>query len=142
MDRMDKLIVCETDKGNYAVRPLNWAGIWCDNGKIKECGLNHIAIFHYKEDAEWYAETKNSEEKGLLLKLPCKVGDVVFTTCGTKIETEEVIEIRLRKNDKSEFVYQYLINGGYAYFEEDDIGKDVFFTYEEAEKKRVERFGE
>ena len=27
------------------------------------------------------------------------------------------------------------------HFDEDDIGKNVFFTYEEAEKKRVERFG-
>ena len=75
---MERLIVCETDKGNYAVRPYSWAGIWNTEGKIKESGLNHIAVFHYKEDAEWYADTKNAEEQGMLLRLPCKVGDTAY----------------------------------------------------------------
>lgn len=78
MERLDKIIVCETDKGNYAVRPLNWAGYWDKDGKIKECGLNHIAVFHYKEDAEWYAETKNAEEQGLLLRLPVAIGGTIY----------------------------------------------------------------
>jgi hypothetical protein len=75
---MERLIVYETDKGNYAVRPEQWAGIIDKNGKIKECGLNHIAIFHYKKDAEWYADAKNAEEQGLLLRLPCKDGDTAY----------------------------------------------------------------
>lgn len=75
---MERLIVCETDKGNYAVRPSHWAGIWNAEGKIRERGLNHTAVFHYKEDADWYAKTKNLEEQGKLLRLPCKVGDTVY----------------------------------------------------------------
>lgn len=76
------------------------------------------------------------------VRFPCNVGDTVFTTYSNKVEVEEVIEIRIYKNDRAEFIYQYLINGGYVYFDEDDISKNVFFTYEEAEKKRVERFGQ
>lgn len=76
------------------------------------------------------------------VRFPCNVGDTVFTTYSNKVEVEEVIEIRIYKNDRTEFIYQYLINGGYVYFDEDDIGKNVFFTYEEAEKKRIERFGQ
>ena len=69
------------------------------------------------------------------VRFPCNVGDTVFTTYSNKVEVEEVIEIRIYKNDRAEFIYQYLINGGYVYFDEDDIGKNVFFTYEEAEKE-------
>jgi hypothetical protein len=69
------------------------------------------------------------------VRFPCNVGDTVFTTYSNKVEVEEVVEIRIYKNDRAEFIYQYLINGGYVYFDEDDIGKNVFFTYEEAEKE-------
>ena len=75
------------------------------------------------------------------VRFPCNVGDTVFTTYSNKVEVEEVIEIRIYKNDRAEFIYQYLTCGGYVYFDENDIGKNVFFTYEEAKKKRIERFG-
>ena len=48
---MDKLIICETDRGRYAVRPMSWAGIWNEKGKIQE-SLNHLALFIEEEDAE------------------------------------------------------------------------------------------
>lgn len=80
---MERLIVYETDKGNYAVRPEQWTGIIDKNGRIKECGLNHTAIFHYKKDAEWYADAKNAEEQGLLLRLPVPCGEWVYSAeCG------------------------------------------------------------
>lgn len=69
------------------------------------------------------------------VRFPCNVGDTVFTTYSNKVEVEEVIEIRIYKNDRAEFIYKYLINGGYVYFDENDIGKNVFFTYEEAESE-------
>lgn len=74
---MDKLIICETDRGRYAVRPIRWAGIWNEKGQIKE-SLNHLALFIKKEDAEKFVEWKNAEEQGKLLKLPCAVGDTVY----------------------------------------------------------------
>ena len=75
---MDKLIICETDRGRYVVRPMSWAGIWNEKGQIKE-SLNHLALFIKKEDAEKFVEWKNAEEQNRLLKLPCAVGDTVYT---------------------------------------------------------------
>lgn len=112
----------------------------CNN---MECRLGYCSreCNYYQRIINKLAEYENAEEQGLLLKLPCKIGDTIYTVYGTKVEVEEIIEIRLYKNDKSEFIYQYLTYGGYTYFDNDDIGKFVFFTYEEAENKRVERFG-
>lgn len=80
---MDKLIICETDRGRYAVRPISWAGIWNEKGQIQE-SLNHLALFIEKEDAENFAEWKEAEEQGKLLKLPCAVGDRIYL-----IDTDE-----------------------------------------------------
>ncbi len=60
---MDKLIICETDRGRYAVRPMSWAGIWNEKGQIWE-SLNHLALFTEKEDAEKFAEWKEAKQKG------------------------------------------------------------------------------
>lgn len=158
MERLDKIIVCETDRGNYAVRPLNWAGCWDKDGKIKESGLNHIAVFHYKEDAEWYAETKNAEEQGLLLRLPCKVGGKVYVIapnynkCENHYECEEYDSERYlitwcQANCPKGFkgigvvgnkVVEIKIREGDIYLQTDRCGlrntKNMFLTKEEAEK--------
>ena len=75
---MDKLIICETDRGRYAVRPMSWAGIWNEKGQIQE-SLNHLALFIEKEDAEKFVEWKEAEEQGKLLKLPYALGDTIYT---------------------------------------------------------------
>ena len=144
---MERLMVYETDKGNYAVRPEHWAGIIDKNGRIKECGLNHTAIFHYKDDAEWYADAKNAEEQGLLLRLPAPLDDVESFEIADK---GIWMKIPCRKGDT---VYE--IDGitwkGYdwkyksyenAFVKEtvfrlemlSEIGKTVFLTKEEAEQ--------
>jgi len=74
---MDKPIICETDRGRYAVRPMSWAGIWNEKGQIKE-SLNHLALFIEKEDAEKFVEWKEAEKQGKLLKLPCAAGDIIW----------------------------------------------------------------
>ena len=137
MERLDKIIVCETDKGNYAVRPLNWAGYWDKDGKIKESGLNHIAVFHYKEDAEWYAETKNSEEQGLLLRLPCKIGDSLYQPIRNAINEYKVIGI-CYDIEKNKWLFEVAYQSGLEWYktvcEFKAIGKTVFLTKEEAEQ--------
>ena len=52
---MDKLTACETDRGRYAVRPMNWAGIWNEKRQIQE-SLHHLELFIEKEYAEKFAE--------------------------------------------------------------------------------------
>lgn len=80
---MERLTVFQTDKGRYSVRPIDWEGIWDKQGRIQETGIHHIAIFDEKEEAEFFAKTKDMEEQGKLLILPCKLGDTVhvITRC-------------------------------------------------------------
>lgn len=120
------LIVCETDNGNYAVRPMNWAGIWNKDGKIVE-HINHIAIFSNKEDAEWYVNTKNAESKGLLLVLPCNKGDMVFT--------EELGQIISEPISKFEILDGALCCYGDGYRYLGVYGRSVFLTEEEVKNE-------
>lgn len=145
---MDKLIICETDRGRYVVRPMSWAGIWNEKGQIKE-SLNHLALFIKKEDAEKFAEWKNAEEQGRLLKLPCAVGDTVYAYCSEfGILEYEVDNIVISKD----ITYQCSSYSGPVgdclsecldEIEPDisDFGKTVFLTIEEAESalKELER---
>lgn len=145
---MERLTVCETVLGKYAVRPHNWAGIWDYDGKLAD-GMNSIAVFEEKEDAEWYAETKNAEEQGLLIHLPCKVGDKVYFT-DRKYDIENRKFVRFVRNGyvkaikfssrptKITIKYEDL-DDRYGRYERLDIhasniGKTVFLTKEEAEQ--------
>lgn len=83
------------------------------------------------------------EEQGLLLRLPCKVGDTVYIV-GDKypafIETIVITEDNHIMFEFVEFYRSYEItevwdSGG---FESEDIGKTVFLTKEEAEAKARE----
>ena len=81
---------------------------------------------------EKLAEYENAEEEGRLVVLPCKVGDTVWTfyddMSGVVDFTVEKIQIEFDKNGKPYF----LIDG--MDFEEDCLGRTLFFDREEAEK--------
>lgn len=140
---MDKLIICETDRGRYAVRPMSWEGIWNEKGKIQE-SLNHLALFIEEEDAEKFVEWKEAEEQGKLLKLPCAVGDTVYRVHKeTKLSPDRVYEckvvgvkqeyntfsVKLHANINEE-TYSIWIDD---WFDKCQIGHEFFLTEEEAE---------
>ena len=91
------------------------------------------------------AEYEDCEEQGLLLRLPCKVGDTVWyidedddddyplELLVTKIEVEENDYLRYHAREKD--------NCGKIGFIKDDIGKTVFLTKEEAEQALAEKKG-
>ena len=132
---MEQFIVCETDKGHIAVRPLSWVGVWNERGQIEET-LNHTALFNDKEEAEKFAEWKNAEEQGLLLKLPCKVGDTIYYThpehMDGKIEEYMVTGFCFDKQECQ--IRTYNPKGVIIYFYREFIGKTVFLTQAEAEE--------
>lgn len=37
---MEQLIIGETNRGTYYVRPLSWAGVWDKDGRL--CGCNTL----------------------------------------------------------------------------------------------------
>ena len=78
-------------------------------------------------------EYKNLEEQGLLLRLPCKVGDKIYFIDDGEIYWDSVNAIELRK-EKGEFVFCI----GFMDYRKDDFGKIVFPTKAEAEKALAE----
>lgn len=75
------------------------------------------------------AEYEDLEEQGLLLRLPCKVGDTIYR-CGNHIKKVYEWYIERIKIYFDETVY---IDNSDNAFTADDFGKTVFLTREAAE---------
>ena len=92
------------------------------------CKWQHKALRKLKE-------YEDLEEQGLLLQLPCKVGDVVY-----QITRDFISEFKIKTfvcDGKSFFFHWQCIKGIYVNvigFHSSRIGKDVFLTKEEAKQ--------
>ena len=88
---------------------------------------------HFETMVDRLAYYEDLEEQGLLLRLPCKVGDMLYVmvleegVVGREIFNFEVYEETL-----------YADVGVYSINLTKCLGKDVFLTKEEAEKKLAE----
>lgn len=76
------------------------------------------------------AAYEDAEEQGLLVRLPCKVGDAVFVVEGHGVYKSQVGSITLR--DDGLWVNGTFNHFGLVYFS-GEIGRNVFITREEAE---------
>lgn len=117
---------------------------------------NHDNLFYQehklvKEVIEQLKEYQQLEEQGLLLKLPCKVGDVIYVNGVLGVgESEEykVIRVYYQSNTlmkRSEFCVEALLVSdprNSIEFYDKEIGKSIFLTKEEAEAKLKEMRGE
>lgn len=86
-----------------------------------------------------YLKYRKLEEQGLLLKLPCKVGDKVYSV--TRGFISKYIICSIQKYTEGFFFNWKCEEGIYANtrgFTEFEIGKTVFLTKEEAEQKLKE----
>lgn len=101
----------------------------------------------YGQVAKWLKELKSykeAEEQGLLVRLPCKVGDTVYrVNAGAKqpIIPMTVLEIHFLcyKNERTvRFDAIGKEDMGESCYRLEDIGRIVFLTREEAEKKLEE----
>lgn len=126
----DRLIMMKQDSGDNA-------SYYWDEGNFKV--------------AEKLATYEDLEEQGLLVKLPCKVGDMVWDNDFGYPESYEIkafsygycdsyVEPGIGIEDEIIFYYENYthsisITGAFPMSE---IGKTVFFTREEAEKKLEE----
>ena len=89
------------------------------------------------------------EEQGLLLRLPCKVGDTVYYIKGgyykkpqyCEVKPIEVTEISLKNNRSGKSLDWAIIANGTRY-KISSIGKTVFLTREEAEAALEKMKGE
>ena len=106
-----------------------------------KCANQHDLLAEWLEELKSY---KEAEEQGLLMKLPCKVGDTVYrVNAGAKqpIIPMTVSEIHFLCY-KNERVIRFDAIGkedmGESCYRLEDIGRIVFLTHEEAEKKLEE----
>ena len=86
-------------------------------------------------------DLENKIEQGLMIELPCKVGDTVYWVFTTNIQQEmyECYVTEFIYNNKGlDICLSKKCLNGYAYFTLKDIGKTVFLTREDAEKKLKE----
>lgn len=83
-----------------------------------KCAEEHMQLAEWLEELKSY---KEAEEQGLLVRLPCKVGTEVYYILGIPNKTPCTI-------DKCVFGLSDI----------DKIGKSLFLTREEAEKKLEE----
>lgn len=103
--------------------------------KVDDVGL----ITHMLQELKEY---RDLEEQGLLLKLPCKVGDVIYEV-DKGILYDDAIEpiectvthmlFKTELHIETEVTKGHGIGSTYT-FEVEDFGKTVFLTKEEAEK--------
>lgn len=80
------------------------------------------------------ADYEDLDEQGLLLRLPCKVGDTVYILRKNIVTEEQVYDVQYRGITYQKGQRWYVNIGGLAYFEM-DFGKDVFLTQAEDEQK-------
>lgn len=109
----------------------------------KDCAHYDICLFHIDEETEMTVnECEHFKDKARFVELPCKVGDTVYYIFANKIFKKRVtqyIEI-LRKSEMVDKWYGVNFSENKT-FEDEDIGKTVFLTREEAEEKLKETKG-
>lgn len=94
------------------------------------CGTDECPVLNAVADK--LGKYERSEEQGLLVRLPCKVGDTMYDIVGTPLKIIEH-EVDAFHIDKKGFHLQ-IINGALEKKQE----AKVYFSREEAEKKLEE----
>ena len=111
-------------------------------GKI-EYAENKMELVGLLEQLKEYQQL---EEQGRLIKLPCKVGDVVYFAHHDRVISSEVLSEKYHAEAENHgvFIRERLtidVEGVSAEIDFGDIGKTVFLTESEAESKLKELRG-
>lgn len=91
-------------------------------------------------------EYEDLEEQGRLVKLPCKVGDVVYYVCNNRVMSSEVLSViyHVEAENHGVFIRERLtvdFEGIPAEIDFNTIGKTIFLTRDKAEAKLKELRG-
>ena len=122
---------------------IDYCQLHCDFGNSNECFFQDKSKCYEKNIYEKLREYENLEEQGLLLRLPCKVGDTIYEV---SYENREFV---IKEHIVKEFIYRtYRFPRIEIYCENENgflvcnnIGKldeFLFLTKAEAEKKLKE----
>ena len=83
------------------------------------------------------AEYEDLEEQGLLVRLPCKVGDDLYCIVNGKVKKLKVHSFGIPDFEITDIEFKYVDGFKIVRFV-GEVGKTVFLTREEAEKKLEE----
>lgn len=109
-----------------------------DNVPEGESGV-FVKNHDYISAAEKLAEYEDLEEQGRLIKLPCKVGDVIYGISMGKIISLTVNEISIFRMKGEKIINaKCQSNDEFRNYVEREFGKTVFLTKSEAEAKLKE----
>lgn len=113
---------------------------WIDDGEHRQAiPKTDIRKNGHNKCCNKLAEYEDLEEQGLLVRLPCKVGDTVYVPTRNFISELRIIMISV---DMHGIYFGWKLNSGiYSNldgFSINKLGKTVFLTREEAEKKLEE----
>lgn len=102
------------------------------DGTLSDKLIEQIAI-------QRLAEYEDAEEQGLLVRLPCKVGETVFFPMETDGECEPFVDVgmvfAIGIDERHTTWISVRYKSGLKYYHTaDDFGKTVFLTREAAEK--------
>ena len=129
---------------------IDYCQLHCDFGKSNECFFQDKSKCYEKNIYEKLREYENLEEQGLLLRLPCKIGDMVYLICSRYSECSKYKERLDEYNcqgceeDECDSHKEYYIHINHSVSIEwivrnlNNFGKTVFLTQAEAEKKLKE----
>ena len=114
---------------------------------VKGCGSNCKYGFQHCRTEDWencktiddviekLAEYEDLEEQGKLIKLPCKVGDIVYKVnkASKKVSQHRVIKFEIEKEDLYYTMQIWFENYNFCFL--NHFGETVFLTKSEAEQK-------
>lgn len=131
---MERLTKREDDSITYNEKRELECGEYCDS-----CSQSAGNCKTVENMIKKLADYEDLEEQGLLVRLPCKVGDIMFRI--NKGAKNPVIELTVTQIDITTRSYNLeVIDRDYGELMcfKNDIGRTIFLTREEAEKKLEE----
>lgn len=131
---MERLTKREDDSITYNEKRELECGEYCDS-----CSQGAGNCKTVENMIKKLADYEDLEEQGLLVRLPCKVGDIMFRI--NKGAKNPVIELTVTQIDITTRSYNLeVIDRDYGELMcfKNDIGRTIFLTREEAEKKLEE----
>ena len=116
------------------IKLVNEAAVQMEIDNCKECSENYKKIAEYLEELKSY---KEAEEQGLLVRLPCKIGEKLWCIVNSAIRELRVHHFDMPAFGTTDIVFRYADGFKLERFV-GTLGETVFLTREKAEKKLEE----
>ena len=113
---------------------VNKTAVQMELDNCKECSENYKQIAEYLEELKSY---EDMEEQGLLVRLPCKVGDSLYCIVNGEVKKLKVHSFGVSAFGITDIEFKYVDGFKIVRFI-GEVNKNVFLTREEAEKKLEE----